>query len=103
MGDETEDVLRGSNPNSSGPRGLEGGMGVSSERVGPTGPGPHSTDGTRRTAPAGEPLSEEVEDGPMQDRPDEPPEQQPGNVEENPAGLGPHEFDPARNPGHSHG
>lgn len=103
MGDDAEEILRDSNPNSSGPQGLSGGMGVSSERVGPTGPGPDSTDGVRRTAPADAPLTEESEDGPLPDRPDEPPEQRPGNPEENPAGLGPHEFDPGRNPGHSHG
>ena len=38
---------RDSNPNAGGPEGLAGDMGVSSERVGPTGPGQVSTDGTR--------------------------------------------------------
>lgn len=59
---------RDSNPNSSGPHGLEGGMGVSSERTGPEGNDPrlsnpiegtgtkgtavHSTDGGLDTSPA---------------------------------------------------
>jgi hypothetical protein len=38
---------RDSNPNAGGPEGLAGEMGVSSERVGPTGPGQVTTDGTR--------------------------------------------------------
>ncbi len=38
---------RDSNPNAGGPEGLAGEMGVSSERVGPTGPGQVSTDGIR--------------------------------------------------------
>lgn len=43
-----------STPNAGGPEGLEGGMGVSSERVGPTGPGQVSTDGMRPVTPATE-------------------------------------------------
>ena len=44
--------IRDSNPNGSGPQGTAGGMGVSSERVGHTGPGQVSTDGTRPTGRA---------------------------------------------------
>ena len=36
--DMLDETLRGSNPNSAGPAGLSGGMGVSSERTGPAGP-----------------------------------------------------------------
>jgi hypothetical protein len=54
------------------------GMGVSSERVGHTGPGQVGTHGIRDTSPP-----EPVEDA------DVPPEQRPGAVEENPVGLDP--------------
>ena len=53
-------------------------MGVSSERVGHTGPGQVGTHGIRDTRPP-----EPVEDA------DVPPEQRPGAVEENPVGLEP--------------
>ena len=53
-----------------------GDMGVSSEREGPTGPGQTGTDGVRDVTT---------------ERPDTdtPPEQRPGNKEENPEGLEP--------------
>jgi hypothetical protein len=70
--------IRDSNPNANGPDGAAGGMGVSSERTGPTGPGQHSTDGVRDVTPADRAADE-----------DTPPEQQPGNPEENPEGLPP--------------
>ena len=54
-----------------------GGMGVSSEREGASGPGQHGTDGVRDTST--------VED----DHADAPPEQSAGGVEENPDGLEP--------------
>ena len=69
--------LQESTPGSSGPEGAQGGMGVSSERTGPTGPGQHSSDGVRDTAPG------------AADGADVPPEQRPGQVEENPVGLEP--------------
>ena len=72
-----ETDLRDSNPNANGPDGAAGGMGVSSERTGPTGPGQHSTDGIRDVTSADQ--SDE----------DTPPEQRPGNPEENPEGLPP--------------
>ena len=56
----------------------DGEMGVSSERVGPTGPGQHATEGVRDVAP------HEREPGE-----DTPPEQAPGNPEDNPDGLPP--------------
>lgn len=49
-GNEQPTELRDSNPNASGPDRAEGGMGVSSERVGPTGGGGVGTDGERDTA-----------------------------------------------------
>jgi hypothetical protein len=70
-----------SNPNAGGPAGLAGGMGVSSERVGPTGPGQVGTDGERDTSPA--PAD------PDRLGADVPPEQQPGQVEDNPVGIPP--------------
>ena len=78
MGEHHPDPdIRDSNPNANGPDGAAGGMGVSSERTGPTGPGQHSTDGVRDVTPV--------------DRTDEdtPPEQSSGNPEENPDGLPP--------------
>jgi hypothetical protein len=48
-GDEQPTELRESNPNASGPDGARGGMGVSSERVGPTGGGGRGTDGEKDT------------------------------------------------------
>jgi hypothetical protein len=70
--------LRDSNPNAGGPDGAAGGMGVSSERTGPAGPGQHATDGVRDVTPAERSTDE-----------DTPPEQRPGNPEENPEGLPP--------------
>lgn len=75
-GHEQDTEQRDSNPNAAGPDGLAGGMGVSSERVGATGPGQVSTDGVRDTS------VEAAEE-------DAPPEQAPGNLEENPEGLAP--------------
>ena len=76
---EAEDVdLRESNPNSSGPQHAAGDMGVSSERVGPTGPGQEATDGQRDTSPHEREPGEEV-----------PPEQSTGNPEPQPEGLAP--------------
>lgn len=57
------------------------GMGVSSERVGPTGPRQVGTDGTRDVTPPDRDV-EDAEDA-------EPPEARPGNPEENPEGLPP--------------
>jgi hypothetical protein len=72
-----EPDIRDSNPNANGPDGAAGGMGVSSERTGPTGPGQHSTDGVRDV----------TSDRPADE--DAPPEQRPGQPEENPEGLPP--------------
>jgi hypothetical protein len=51
-GDEEPTELRESNPNASGPERASGGMGVSSERVGPTGGGGEGTDGEKDTTEA---------------------------------------------------
>ena len=75
--DADEDFQR-STPGSSGPERAAGGMGVSSERVGPAGPGQEATDGLRDVAP-----HEHAPDG------DLPPEQSVGNPEENPEGIPP--------------
>jgi hypothetical protein len=95
------DELRESQPNAGGLQGAAGGLGGSSERVGRTGPGQAGTDGMRDTS---------VE-RPSDD--DAPPEQRPGNPEENPIGIPPirsrdgadpvSSSDPEANPGHSHG
>ncbi|GAB3253684.1 hypothetical protein [Nocardioides dilutus] len=62
------------------------GMGVSSERVGPTGPGQVGTHGVRDTRPV-----RRTED-------DKSPEQRPGEVEHNPEGLEPKAAYPSRDP-----
>jgi hypothetical protein len=77
MGTE-EEIVRESNPNASGPDGAAGGMGVSSERVGRTGPGQVGAEGTRDVTPPAVDADA-----------DEPPEQRPGNPEQNPEGLPP--------------
>ena len=80
MGDkeQPDTDIRDSNPNANGPDGAAGEMGVSSERTGPAGPGQDSTDGVRDVTPAD-----------RSDDEDTPPEQSPGNPEENPEGLPP--------------
>ena len=70
--------IRDSNPNANSPDGAAGGMGVSSERTGPAGPGQHSTDGVRDVTPAD-----------RSDDEDTLPEQSPGRPEGNPEGLPP--------------
>ena len=75
---EQETDLRESTPNSSGPDRAAGGMGVSSERVGPTGPGQVATDGVRDTRPEERDPDADV-----------PPEQSTGNPEPRPTGLEP--------------
>jgi hypothetical protein len=77
-GHEQETDVRDSTPNSTGPDRAAGGMGVSSERVGPTGPDQVATDGVR-------PTDREQRDPDA----DVPPEQSTGNPEENPEGLAP--------------
>jgi hypothetical protein len=76
--DPIETDIRDSDPNADAPGGLAGGMGVSSERVGATGPGQEAANGIRDTS---------VDDGPSED--DVPPEQRPGLPESNPEGLEP--------------
>jgi hypothetical protein len=75
--DDSDEELQSSTPNSSGPSRAAGGMGVSSERVGHTGPGQEATDGLRDVAPH--------EVAPE----DAPPEQSVGNPEDNPEGIPP--------------
>lgn len=84
---ETGEELRSSNPNTNGPQGGAGGMGVSSERVGHAGPGQEATDGVRD-------VSEHERD------PDEEtlPEQSTGNPEENPTGIPPKAGYPSLDP-----
>jgi hypothetical protein len=79
-GDEQDADIRDSNPNANGPDGAAGEMGVSSERVGPTGPGQVSTDGVRPTTRLDPAADPDV---------DTPPEQSSGNPETNPEGLDP--------------
>ncbi|MEO9322365.1 hypothetical protein ABFT23_02685 [Nocardioides sp. C4-1] len=65
----------------------DGDMGVSSERVGPTGPGQVGTTGTRDVGPADPDAAD-----------DAPPEQSAGGVEENPSGLPPRAGYPSVDP-----
>ena len=76
-GNEQDTDIRDSTPNSTGPARAAGGMGVSSERVGPAGPGQEATDGVKDTSPA--PVEGD----------DTPPEQAPGAVEVQPEGIAP--------------
>lgn len=68
---EPEHEVQESTPNANGPDGAAGGMGVSSERVGPTGPGQIGTDGVRDVTPG-------------EARVDAPSEQSSGGEETNP-------------------
>ena len=60
-GHEQDTDIRDSTPGSTGPERAAGGMGVSSERVGPTGPGQEATDGVKDTSAA--PVDEDVAAG----------------------------------------
>lgn len=73
-----DEELQSSTPGSSGPERAAGEMGVSSERVGPTGPGQYATDGLRDVSEHERSPDEET-----------PPEQSPGGAEENPEGIAP--------------
>jgi hypothetical protein len=79
-GHEQDTDIRDSTPNANGPDGAAGGMGVSSERTGPTGPGQDATDGIRETSQVDSPDEPDAET---------PPEQSTGNPETNPEGLTP--------------
>lgn len=78
---------RRATPNSSGPEGAAGGMGSSSERVGPTGRGQVGTDGLRDTSRLETP--EEA-----------PPEQSSGGEEPRPDGVDPKAGYPRLDPRH---
>jgi hypothetical protein len=84
-GHEQETDIRDSTPGSTGPERAAGGMGVSSERVGPTGSGQVATDGVRDTSV---PPSED----------DVPPEQSAGGEEEQPEGIAPASGYPSLDP-----
>ena len=84
--------LKDSNPNAGGPERAAGGMGISSERVGPTGPGQESTDGERDTRQAGTSGDPGLADE------DTPAEQSTGNPEPQPEGLEPRAGYPSKDP-----
>jgi hypothetical protein len=89
-GHAQETELKDSNPNAGGPDRASGGMGISSERVGPTGPGQESTDGERDTSEpahvdaAGDHIGSDGEFTP--------------EPEENPDGLAPKAGYPTKDP-----
>ena len=87
QGHEQETDIRDSNPNSAGPDRAAGGMGVSSERVGPTGPGQVATDGVRDVSPEQRDPDADV-----------PPEQSTGNPEPSPDGIEPKSGYPSKDP-----
>jgi hypothetical protein len=91
-GHAQETELKDSTPNAGGPERAAGGMGVSSERVGATGPGQESTDGERDTRVPGTSGAQEIDDA------DTPPEQAPGAREENPEGIEPRADYPSKDP-----
>ena len=84
-GHEQDTDIRDSTPNADGPDHAAGSMGVSSERVGPTGPGQEATDGVRDTSAA------ELDE-------DTPPEQAPGGDEPQPDGIAPASGYPSLDP-----
>jgi hypothetical protein len=77
-GGDSDEELQSSTPGSSGPARASGDMGVSSERVGHTGPGQQATDGLRDVSEHERDPGEETL-----------PEQSTGNPEDNPDGLPP--------------
>jgi hypothetical protein len=89
-GHEHPTELKDSNPNAGGPDRAAGGMGVSSERVGPTGGGRLSTDGERDTTEprhtdaGGDPVGSDAEFDPGE--------------EQNPVGIEPKAGYPSRDP-----
>jgi hypothetical protein len=89
-GQEQPTELRDSNPNAGGPDRAEGGMGVSSERVGPTGGGGVGTDGEKDTTEA--PNRDQAGDLIGSDGDFDP------RHEENPTGLDPKAGYPSRDP-----
>ena len=101
----TETGVEGSNPHAAGPQGLRGDMGVSSERTGPRGgpeeqPASEGVQGTgiRGTATTSTEGTVSTSGGEEDEQPE------PGPVDEsNTAEVPSHDFDPSRNPGHSHG
>ena len=84
---------RESTPNAAGPQGAAGGMGSSSERVGPTGPGQVGTDGLRDTS---------VMDADADQEQEQEPEQGAGGHEPQPEGLEPKAGYPSLDPRHEH-
>jgi hypothetical protein len=107
MSDHAEDTgkqqpteLRDSNPNAGGDERAAGGMGVSSERVGPVGGGPVGTDGGKDTSAERRPdqdgdwVGSDVEAATEA----ETPEAGAPEPEENPAGLGPKAGYPSLDP-----
>jgi hypothetical protein len=93
-GNEQPTELRDSSPNAGGPDRAAGGMGISSERVGPTGPGQESTDGERDTRA---PLETDQGDEPVGSdalTPEDPLRE----AEENPEGIPPKAGYPSKDP-----
>ena len=84
-GNEQPTDVRDSTPGSNSPDGAEGGMGVSSERVGHAGPGQERTDGVNDASTVPTPA-------------DAPPEQGEGGPEDNPQGLAPKAGYPSADP-----
>jgi hypothetical protein len=93
-GNEYPTDLRDSNPNASGDDRAAGGMGVSSERVGPTGGGGEGTDGEKDTTAA--PLHDQSADVVGSDA-----EFEQGR-EENPEGIEPRAGYPSLDPRSKH-
>jgi hypothetical protein len=84
-GHEQDTDIRDSTPGPTETERADDGMGVSSERVGHTGPGQEATDGINDTSAA--PMGDDV-----------PPEQAPGAVEVQPEGIAPAAGYPSKDP-----
>jgi hypothetical protein len=84
-GHEQDTDIADSTPNANGPDRAAGGMGVSSEREGHSGPRQVATDGVNDTSP-------------VDPNPDAPPEQSAGGEEVKPEGLPSHAGYPSKDP-----
>lgn len=121
MDDKTEPIethIEDSNPSSTGPQGLKGDLGISSERKGPDG-STHGTQATfggaagsgtgdshlaRANGPEMDDAQQEATQGWRDDQPQASPDgHNDGEPERNPSELPAQDFDPSKNPGHSHG
>jgi hypothetical protein len=97
-GHEQDTDIRDSTPNANGPDGAAGGMGVSSEREGHTGPRQHSTDGVKDTSATDEPLDDAPDEGETEEGGEQSTSRQRSSGEIKPEGLPAHAGYPSLDP-----